>query len=664
MFYKNYSDAASEAARLRREGYTGVYINDAYGQGPYAGKVVGYWVGGTPPSKPPGDGYAPPRAPERDTGGGYDPPPDSGTTYGSVEAWGYSGTHTDSFTFYFKVPHKGGRFRFIDYTVYVNGTEWTSEHRQSGDQSVFLDIDRLLEGRNSIRIKGRDNSTPYTSFATFDETFYFTVNKNKAPSIYTSTSNYGEVKKDFDLVYTVSDDKDSTVDVQIEIDYRVKQAYKTVTSGQSQRYPIKIKDYSDGSHTVVIRAKDSQGAVSTRNLKFERNRIAPKVIIDEAELGSIFKDFEVAYMIVDEDSEYAEVTIKVDDTIVQKPTRTSLGIRKIFGVDVDDLDLGTHTITITARDDEGQSSSGIYYFTIVNSAPVISGQDENLGAKNIPFTYTYTVDDREDDNITVIEKVNGKVVRNLSNVQTNTEYVISVTREQIQALELGEIGTITIEVKDDKGSTAYRYIKFSRDNAAPTISGYDTDLGEIEKEFTYKYQVSDPENDKVYVSVYLDNQIISPKEEKKANEDIQIKISGFDFLSIPYGNHTVRIVATDDIGNRSERTISFSRVPKRLVMQLAKGGIETDELASKILVSTAGVYLAKGAVLKVEVCNNSFDAKPTWEDATKMTEAGKAFNFQNLNKTASKAGINIRFTIERADARTNSYITAIGGSYE
>lgn len=412
MFYENYSDAASEAARLEREGYTGVYINDAWGQGEYAGKVVGYWVGGTPPSKP--------EPPSGGDTGGYDPPPDTGPTYtyGTVEAWGYSGTQTDSFTFYFKVPYKSGNFISIDYTVYVNGIKLTSKSHQRGDQSVFLDIDRLIEGRNSIRIEGEDYSDIYASF---DETFYFTVNKNKAPSIYTSTSNYGEVKKDFDLIYTVSDDRDSTVDVQIEIDNRVRQAYKTVTSGQSQSYPIKIKEYSDGSHTIVIRAKDSQGAEATKTLKFERNMITPKVIIDEAELGSIFKDFEVAYMIVDEDSEYAEVTIKVDDTIVQKPTRTSLGIRKIIGVDVENLELGSHTITITAIDDEGQSSSGIYYFTIVNSAPVISGQDENLGAKNIPFTYTYTVDDREYDNITVIEKVNGQVVRNLSNAQTNTE---------------------------------------------------------------------------------------------------------------------------------------------------------------------------------------------------------------------------------------------------
>jgi len=582
--------------------------------------------------------------------------------YGTVEAWGYSGTHTDSFTFYFRVPHEAsGSLIFIDYTVYVNGTRWTSKNSQSGDQSVFLDIDRLIEGRNSINIMGDTYSNDHI---TFDDTFYFTVNKNKAPSIYTSTSNYGEVKKDFDLIYTVSDDKDSTVDVQIEIDNRVKQAYKTVTSGQSQSYPIKIKEYSDGSHTIVIRAKDSQGAEATKTLKFERNRIAPKVIIDEAELGSIFKDFEVAYMIVDEDSEYADVTIEVDETIVQKPTRTSLGIRKIIGVGVDDLELGSHTITITATDDEGQSSSGIYYFTIVNSAPVISGQDENLGAKNIPFTYTYTVDDREYDNITVIEKVNGKVVRNLSNAQTNTEYLISVTKEQIQALEIGEIGSIVIEARDDKGSTTYRRITFSRDNAAPTISGYNDDLGALEKEFSYTYQVSDPENDKVYVAVYLDSKILEAKKEREPNKDITVKISGFDFLSIPYGKHTVRIVATDDIGNQSERTISFSRVPKRLVMQLAKGGIETDELASKILVSTAGVYLAKGATLKVEVCNNSFDANPTWEDATSMTEAGKAFNFQNLTKTATKAGVNIRFTIERNEAKTNSYITAIGGSYE
>lgn len=87
-------------------------------------------------------------------------------------------------------------------------------------------------------------------------------------------------------------------------------------------------------------------------------------------------------------------------------------------------------------------------------------------------------------------------------------------------------------------------------------------------------------------------------------------------------------------------------------MELANKGIETGStLAKRVLVSTAGIYVANGAKIKYEVCNNSFDTNPRWEDASSMVEAGRAYHFQNKEKTASKAGINIRVTIEKALAR-------------
>ena len=59
-----------------------------------------------------------------------------------------------------------------------------------------------------------------------------------------------------------------------------------------------------------------------------------------------------------------------------------------------------------------------------------------------------------------------------------------------------------------------------------------------------------------------------------------------------------------------------------------------------------------------------FDDNPTWEDATAMTMANKAFNFTNKDKTAEKAGVDIKVTISRGDAKAQSYISAIGGSFD
>ena len=74
--------------------------------------------------------------------------------------------------------------------------------------------------------------------------------------------------------------------------------------------------------------------------------------------------------------------------------------------------------------------------------------------------------------------------------------------------------------------------------------------------------------------------------------------------------------------------------------------------------------MAPGATGKVEVCNNAYDTAPTWEDATVVTNEGRAFNFLNSSKTATKWGVNIRLTIEKGKSTVTSYITSIGGSVE
>ena len=74
--------------------------------------------------------------------------------------------------------------------------------------------------------------------------------------------------------------------------------------------------------------------------------------------------------------------------------------------------------------------------------------------------------------------------------------------------------------------------------------------------------------------------------------------------------------------------------------------------------------MASGATGKVEVCNNAYDSNPTWEDATAVTNEGRAFNFLNTSTTATKWGVNIRLTIEKGNSTVYSYITTIGGSVE
>ncbi|TEB04496.1 hypothetical protein Pmgp_03840 [Pelotomaculum propionicicum] len=71
-----------------------------------------------------------------------------------------------------------------------------------------------------------------------------------------------------------------------------------------------------------------------------------------------------------------------------------------------------------------------------------------------------------------------------------------------------------------------------------------------------------------------------------------------------------------------------------------------------------------GSILTVEVCNNGFDANPTWEDATTATIQRKAYTFTNTVKTADKWGIKMRVTLARGTATGECSIMGYGAAFE
>lgn len=486
---------------------------------------------------------------------------------------------------------------------------------------------------------------------------------NRAPVITGSTTNLGNVRDDFAITYNLSDADNDDVSVEIQVDGKVIQYPMAKALDQSHSVPIRIEDYGLGDHTITVTATDTSNASASRTYYFTKSNTAPSISGSNMDLGAKFQDFQVDYIIQDAEGNDVSVEIKVDGAIKQSSSKSTLGVRRYFTIPIKDYDIGRHTIEIKATDSNGASTVRAYTFNKVNSAPAISGKDENLGVKNTAFSYTYTVTDRESDNIDVIEKVNGEVIRVLNNATLGSEYRITITDEQIRKLELNASNTIEIEATDGT-ATSFRRVTFIRNNMPPIIADRDKDLGEVTNDLKYSWSATDPEKDKMTAVVYLDDRILKDRHTISEGANQTIKIDGQAMQKLDRGKHTIRIVVEDDKGFSSSRTLTFTRVVDRLIMKLAGKGIETDELASRVLISTAGIHVAKGANVKYEVCNNSFDAKPTWEDATTMTMANRAFNFTNKVKSAAKAGVDIRVTISRGDAKGQSYISAIGGSFD
>ena len=219
-----------------------------------------------------------------------------------------------------------------------------------------------------------------------------------------------------------------------------------------------------------------------------------------------------------------------------------------------------------------------------------------------------------------MEELNDETIRTINNAPKGEELTVTITSEKLYALGLNSVNTLKITVTDGKGGTAYRRVTFKRTNSAPTISGQDKALGLKNGSFAENYTVSDVEGDNVVVTE-------------------------FD------GNFATSV-----------RVFSFSKKETVIKFELAAPE-ETDAAATKVLVTPT--WKIEGAVAKVEACNNGFDAVPTWEDITAMVQINRVYNFTNKTKTASKWGVNIRFTITKNEGFEGEVsISGFGGAYE
>ena len=387
----------------------------------------------------------------------------------------------------------------------------------------------------------------------------------------------------------------------------------------------------------------------------------PLISDSDRNLGDKNTNFTIEYTVDDADSgDVLTATESLDGRTTKSfaPTRKA---KNTISINIKEVSLGQHTVKVVVTDGQGGTATRTWTFTRVNSAPVISGADTNLGDKNIGFTYTYTVDDADGDAVTVVEKLNDETLRILNNAPKGEQLSISITSEKLYALGLNTVNNLVIEASDGQGGTSYRRLTFKRTNSAPSISGEDKDLGQQTGSFAETYTVTDVEGDNVVVTEFVDDQEIRSYQATLGEEET-IELSREKWLTLTNGAHQLRVEAVDGNFATSVRVWNFSKKETVIKFQFAKPE-ETDARATKILITPT--WKIEGSVAKVEACNNAFDAAPTWEDITAQVAINRVFNFTNETKTAEKWGVDVRFTITKNEGYEGEVsISGFGGAYE
>lgn len=143
-----------------------------------------------------------------------------------------------------------------------------------------------------------------------------------------------------------------------------------------------------------------------------------------------------------------------------------------------------------------------------NTAPAINASSTNLGEKNAPFGFGYTVTDADGDTLTVAEKLDGKTTATRTGVASGTALTFGQgsTAENFQRILNGS-HTIQITASDGKESTSLN-ATFTKSVTSATVTlttplAVDGDItvavlqvtGSIPDDATFKVEVTNNAND-------------------------------------------------------------------------------------------------------------------------------------------------------------------------
>lgn len=294
------------------------------------------------------------------------------------------------------------------------------------------------------------------------------------------------------------------------------------------------------------------------------------------------------------------------------------------------------------------------YTLIWNSAPKIT-TNTGIGEKNSPFSISYKVVDADGDAVTTTVKLDTSTVATHNPTDQTKTYTYDVTATALNALALGA-HKFTITATDALNNTSTVTINWTKTESPITVSGTDTNLGNVWQTPSYKYTVSDLNSKASSVVEAIDGETTKTIENVTLGEEQTVDFSTFGNLA-PEQKHTLTITAKNSDGATAIRAITFTRLADKLCFYTQP--ITTDEAAKRINLILD--YSPSEAGLMVEVTNNANAVSPTWEDATEAYNDGRAYEFTNT--PTENFGVAVKVTITKTAGTERVYCNSLGFSF-
>ncbi len=335
-----------------------------------------------------------------------------------------------------------------------------------------------------------------------------------------------------------------------------------------------------------------------------------------------------------------------------------------------DAEGGSVYYEITVSDDLGaetKKSSSAVTIGAANKAPTVSLSVPSALTAGKTAALTWTTADPDGDTVTTT-----KLVRYLKKSGESTFTSITLVSSSTSRTSYTDTipsdaggGSVyyVVTVSDGKSTASDTSSTYSiAANKVPEISGTDTDLGTCDLTApTYSYSVTDEDGHEVSVTESLDGTVFNTFTATLGQTNT-LTVPALTWLKTLNGSHTIEITATDSEGASVTRTLTLTKNVTSLSFTL-ETPLEADAQITKAIEKIVA-EIPEGATITIEVCNNGYDASPTWEDVTQRVLNGEKFFFDNTTKTAESWGYNVRVNVQRNSATGDCYVVSMGGYFE
>lgn len=193
---------------------------------------------------------------------------------------------------------------------------------------------------------------------------------------------------------------------------------------------------------------------------------APTISGRDEDLGGFKAPFKKSFSVNDPDRDDSlKVVIKLNGAVIRTINNATRG--ESYEVDIDKekfdrLELNKeNTIEITVSDSNGSSSIRRYKFKKVNSNPVLSLQNKNMGEQNKPFSFSFKGNDPDGDDIKAKIFIDDEPYKDLGGIEREKLINEKLDKITFAKLKNGK-HKIRIELSDTYGAKSVDFIEFSK----------------------------------------------------------------------------------------------------------------------------------------------------------------------------------------------------------